>query len=224
MKRISRHTIEGTITCVSGLHVGGTEDQLEIGGLGLPVIKHPDTGEPYIPGSSLKGRMRSELEHKLGKYGGGRAANEPCGCCETACPVCRVFGPHKFDPKHPPATGHPGPTRLLVRDAKAEDSKMSLEIKTESSNDRATGQAGNPRQLERVAAGAKFHLRLMLQVFDTDDQFKYAGKTGKEALLAVVCEALGYVQDTGIGGGISRGSGEVRIDSKTLDDKPWQCN
>ncbi|MBZ5724346.1 MAG: type III-A CRISPR-associated RAMP protein Csm3 [Acidobacteriia bacterium] len=222
MKRMSRHIIEGTINCVSGLHVGGADDQLEIGGLDLPVIKHPDTKEPYIPGSSLKGRMRSELEHKLGKYS-GKSANEPCGCCLADCPICRVFGPHKFDPRHPPGAGHPGPTRLLVRDAQAIGA-LALELKTESGNDRATGQAGNPRQLERVAAGAKFHLRLMLQVFDTDDKFKYAGKTGKDALLAVVCEALGYVQSSGIGGGISRGSGEVRIDGMTLDDKPWPCN
>ena len=219
MKRTSRHTIEGTITCVSGLHVGGTEDQLEIGGLDLPVIKHPDTGEPYIPGSSLKGRMRSELEHKLGKYSGG--GHEPCGCCEANCPVCRVFGPHKFDPRHPPASGHTGPTRLLVRDAPAYG-EISLEIKTESGNDHLSGQAGNPRQLERVAAGARFRLRLALQVFDTDGQFKYGGKTGKEALLAVVRECLDDVQGTGIGGGISRGSGEVRIEELKLDSKPWQ--
>jgi CRISPR-associated protein Csm3 len=222
MKRKSRHTIEGTITCVSGLHVGGTEDQLEIGGLDLPVIKHPDTGAPYIPGSSLKGRMRSELEHKLGKYS-GTGANEPCGCCKDDCPVCRVFGPHKYDPRGSRALTHPGPTRLIVRDAQA-DGKLSLEIKTESGNDRVTGQAGNPRQLERVAGGAKFRLRLVLQVFDTDDKFQYNGKSGKDALLAVLGECIADVQSTGIGGGISRGSGEVRVDGLTLDGKPWQCS
>jgi CRISPR-associated protein Csm3 len=195
MRLISRHVIEGTITCVSG------------------------TGNPYIPGSSLKGRMRSELEHKLGKYS-GRELNEPCGCCRPDCAVCRVFGPHKFDPRRPTANGHPGPTRLLVRDAAAEG-KVTMEIKTESGNDRVTGQAGNPRQLERVASGAKFRLRLTLNVFDTDSQFRYANKTGKDALLAVVTECLEYVQGSGIGGGISRGSGEVRIDELTLDGKPW---
>jgi CRISPR-associated protein Csm3 len=218
MKRESRHTIEGTITCVSGVHVGGTEDQLEIGGLALPVIKHPSTGDPYIPGSSLKGRMRSELEHRI-----GTAGSEPCGCCKDNCPVCRVFGPHKYDPRGRTPLPHPGPTRLIVRDAQA-DGKISLEIKTESGNDRLTGQAGNPRQLERVASGAKFRLRLVLQVFDTDSKFEYQGKKGKAALLAVVCGCIADVQTSGIGGGISRGSGEVRVDGLTLDGSPWQCS
>jgi CRISPR-associated protein Csm3 len=205
---------------VSGLRVGGTEDQLQIGGLDLPVIKHPDTQAPYIPGSSLKGRMRSEIERQLGRYSGG--GHEPCGCCALDCPVCRVFGPHKFDPRNRTLT-HPGPTRLLVRDAQAEG-KISLEIKTESTNDRLTGQAGLPRPVERVAAGARFRLRLTLQVCDTDAQFRYSGKTGKDALLAVVCDALRYVRSTGIGGGISRGSGEVTIDGLTVDGAPWTCS
>jgi CRISPR-associated protein Csm3 len=221
MTRKSRHTIEGTITCISGLHVGGSDDQLEIGGLGLPVIKHPESGAPYIPGSSLKGRMRSELEHKLGKYGGG--GKEPCGCCKADCPVCRVFGPHKYDPRGSNPLPHPGPTRLIVRDAQA-DGKIFWEMKTESGNDRITGQAGNPRQLERVASGAKFRLRLVLQVFDTDDKFQYQGKSGKDALLAVVAGCIADVESTGIGGSISRGSGEVRVDGLTLDGKPWQCS
>jgi CRISPR-associated protein Csm3 len=220
MKRVAIHKIKGTITCVSGLRVGGTEDQLEIGGLDLPVIKHPETLAPYIPGSSLKGRMRSELEHQLGKYS-GREKNEPCGCFRKDCPVCRVFGPHKFDPRREGVTNHPGPTRLLVRDAQAEG-PTPLEIKTESVNDRVTGQAGHPRQLERVAAGGHFGLRLTLQVYDDDTDFKFEGKEGKEALLAVVRKALRLVEDTGIGGGLSRGSGEVSIGELTLDDQPWQ--
>jgi CRISPR-associated protein Csm3 len=222
MKRTSLHVIEGIITCVSGLRVGGTEDQLEIGGLDLPVIKHPVTLAPYIPGSSLKGRMRSELEHTLGRYS-GEDKNEPCGCCNADCPVCLVFGPHKFDPRSRGRQLHPGPSRLLVRDAQAEG-PVAFEVKTETVIDRITGQAANPRPVERVAAGAKFRFRLTLQVFDADGQFRYASKTGKDALLAVVCETLGDVQKTGIGGGISRGSGEVRLDNMTLDGQPWQCN
>jgi CRISPR-associated protein Csm3 len=165
--------------------------------------------------------MRSELEHKLGKYGGG--GKEPCGCCKADCPVCRVFGPHKYDPRGSNPLPHPGPTRLIVRDAQA-DGKIFWEMKTESGNDRITGQAGNPRQLERVASGAKFRLRLVLQVFDTDDKFQYQGKSGKDALLAVVAGCIADVESTGIGGSISRGSGEVRVDGLTLDGKPWQCS
>ena len=224
MKRTSMHKIEATLTCVSGVRVGGTGDQLEIGGLDLTVIKDPVSLRPYLPGSSLKGRMRSELEHQLGRY--SNEGHEPCDCCDQTCPVCRVFGPHKFKPgRQGPRRTHPGPTRLLVRDAQLEDptAPVNLEIKTESVNDRVTGQAGHPRPVERVAAGTKFRLRMALQVFDDDSKFAYGPATGKEALLAVVKEALGYVGCTGIGGGISRGSGEVKIEGWNVTDcKPWQ--
>jgi CRISPR-associated protein Csm3 len=134
-----------------------------------------------------------------------------------------VFGPHKFDPRKHQVRDHPGPSRLLVRDAQA-FGPVSLEIKTESVNDRVTGQAGHPRPVERVAAGAQFRLRMTLQVFDTDSQFKHGSSTGKDALLAVVCKGLRSVEETGIGGGISRGSGEVKIEDLTVDGQPWQCS
>ncbi|HOF42918.1 MAG TPA: RAMP superfamily CRISPR-associated protein, partial [Candidatus Moranbacteria bacterium] len=56
--------IVGQIGCVTGLHIGGAAEQIEIGGVDLPIIKHPLTNEPYIPGSSLKGKMRSQLEKR----------------------------------------------------------------------------------------------------------------------------------------------------------------
>src|ERR1051326_8119169 len=106
MKRTEIHQISGTIVTESGLHVGGSEDELEIGGIDLPVIKPPETEIPYIPGSSLKGRMRSELERVLNRYSAN--GREPCNCCKPDCAVCRVFGPHKYKPKQD-VSGHPGP-------------------------------------------------------------------------------------------------------------------
>jgi len=58
-------TIDGLIEVITGLHIGGSSTIIEIGGKDNPVIKHPVTNEPYIPGSSLKGKMRSLLEWKL---------------------------------------------------------------------------------------------------------------------------------------------------------------
>src|SRR2546423_15435129 len=83
--------ITGEIITVSGMHVGGSEDELEIGGVDSPVIKTLDEGIPYIPGSSLKGRMRSELERVQNKFSSD--GREACRCCDSDCPVCRVFGP-----------------------------------------------------------------------------------------------------------------------------------
>nr|WP_083500614.1 type III-A CRISPR-associated RAMP protein Csm3 [Thermococcus celericrescens] len=54
--------LTGKIKAVTGLHIGAQKEVSEIGGIDNPVIKNPVTGLPYIPGSSLKGKMRGLLE------------------------------------------------------------------------------------------------------------------------------------------------------------------
>lgn len=214
MKRTSIHSIEATLECVTGLRIGGSQDDLQIGGTDLPVIKHPVTLAPYVPGSSLKGKMRSEIEKRYGKFGPRNLA-EPCGCALPDCPVCRIFGPHKN------TISQLGPTRLIVRDAGLIEGGQ-IEIKTENVINRKTGAAEHPRKLERVAADSKFRAQIKVQVYDLDDGFKWNGKSGKDALLAVVREAITLVQETGLGSGVSRGSGQVKFLDLKLDGQPWQ--
>ena len=59
-------TITATLELVSGLRVGAGDSEMRIGGVDNTVIRHPHTQEPYIPGSSLKGKMRSLLEWRSG--------------------------------------------------------------------------------------------------------------------------------------------------------------
>ena len=59
--------ITGTIQVVTGLHIGAGNSEMHIGGTDNPVIKNILTNEPYIPGSSLKGKMRSLLQLYTGK-------------------------------------------------------------------------------------------------------------------------------------------------------------
>ena len=103
MQRTAIHTISFVAFCDSGLHIGGSQDELTIGGADSPVIKNPETRRPYIPGSSLKGKMRAELEKELGRVSG----HQPCGCGD--CAVCRVFGAHT-------SRSRLGPSRVIVRD------------------------------------------------------------------------------------------------------------
>jgi CRISPR-associated protein Csm3 len=217
MIRKSIHTIEGKLECVSGLRIGGSQESLQIGGTDLPVIKHPVTHAPYVPGSSLKGKMRSELEKRLGKFGGRgeKQGTEPCDCAGRDCPICRVFGPHKKP------ESQLGPTRIIVRDGRLLEGG-DIEIKTENVINRKTGAAEHPRKLERVAADSKFDLQVRVQVYDLDDAFQFDGKHGGEAILAVVRQALGFVEQTGLGAGVSRGSGQVRLLDLKLDGAPWQ--
>ena len=216
MKRTSIHTLDFTLACESGLHIGGSQDELVIGGSDNPVIKNPVTGRPYVPGSSLKGKMRAELEKQSGKFG-GKGRSEPCGCAK--CHVCRVFGAHKN------TRGDLGPSRIIVRDGRLTGS-YQIENKTENVIDRKTG-AAKPRSNERVAEGATFSMRIILQVFDLDRNFRYPDEgshryQGGDALQAVVADGLRLVQLTGLGGGTSRGSGAVTMTDFTLDGEPWK--
>ena len=154
---LTKHVrIHGTLTCKTGLRIGGTAGEVEIGGMDNPLIRDPVTQYPYVPGSSLKGKLRSLMEYKLGKID---QRGTPCGCVQPTCLVCTVFGPH-MKPNH-----DLGPTRIIVRDASlSEESIPALnqlleqglpraEVKSENTINRRTGVALNPRTQERVPAG-----------------------------------------------------------------------
>lgn len=213
MRLINNMKITGTLKCESGLHIGGSAEQIEIGGVDLPIIKHPVTGEPYIPGSSFKGKMRSQLERKAGKMSGN---GEPCNCGNETCIICKVFGAHKN-------TRHKlGPTRLIVRDACFSEKTRTelenhlkdkgssyIEKKIENTVNRMQGTAAHPRSQERVPAGAEFDMELVLQLFDIDGD-------GQD-FIEFIKEGLRQVQDTYLGGGGSRGSGKVSFSNLEID-------
>ena len=216
MQRTGIHTISFIARCESGLHIGGSQDELTIGGSDNPVIKNPANGKPYIPGSSLKGKMRSELERQLGRFGrqGDSNGATPCGCARDDCPVCRVFGAHMN-------TGSQlGPSRIIVRDGPL-SSGGRIENKNENVVNRMRGGAEHPRSNERVVEGSEFSMRIVLQVFDNDAGFSYGGHQDGAALQVVVSECLRLVEMTGLGGGVSRGSGAVSFHNFELDGSPW---
>jgi len=226
MKKETTQMITGVIYCVSGLRVGGSDELLSAGAADLTVIKNPVTLQPYIPGSSLKGKLRAEMETHLdrtGYYFDVKAStikrgdqNDPCGCGGSTCLVCRVFGPHKN------LAHHLGPSRLIARDAQPlPDQTIIYEVKTESANNRHTGGAHDPRNIERVPAGTKFSLKLALQSWDIDKESVYQNATGKNAIIAFIKHALSLVQATGLGSGISRGSGEIEFRDLKLDGVPF---
>jgi CRISPR type III-A/MTUBE-associated RAMP protein Csm3 len=211
--------LKGEIHCQTGLHIGASNDLVEIGGIDLPVIKHPITREPYIPGSSLKGKMRHMLEKKLGRFGQDRygALSQPCGCGK--CIVCKLFGAHQ-NVRH-----GLGPTRLIVRDCELtektreeynrillEKSQSYLEVKTENVINRASNTAEHPRYQERVPSGTRFGLDIAVQIYDVDDE---------EEMMENIKTAMRLVEQTYLGGYGSRGSGKVAFENMTLDGQPF---
>ncbi|KAF5430047.1 CRISPR-associated protein Csm3 [Candidatus Methanomarinus sp.] len=91
--------ITGKILCETGLHIGGVSESIEIGGLENIVIRDPKTGLPFIPGSSLKGKMRSllELSDKDASRNIIENKGEPCKCGK--CAPCKIFGTPALDQK-----------------------------------------------------------------------------------------------------------------------------
>jgi len=212
--RLLKHKcIAGTLTCKSGLRIGGSQEDLEVGGNDNPVIRDPVSRLPYIPGSSLKGKLRSLLEYMEGKVG---PEGMPCTCGQPGCKVCLVFGPHR-NVRH-----SLGPTRIIVRDAPlSEESRQKLgplqeqgidfaEIKRENWIDRRTGVAGQGglRTQERVPAGTKFDLTIHVRMFEGDDE---------AAIVGFIEQGLKALESEYLGGSGTRGYGWVTVDYAVSD-------
>ncbi len=218
MKLIMTKRITGKIIVETGLHIGGSVESMEIGGVDNPILRNKANGEPYIPGSSLKGKMRSLMDWQLGSM---NAKGDTCQCAKPECKVCRVFGVSSNK------NNHLGPTRLIVRDSfLSDDTKTKFtsgmdisEIKHENSINRITAEA-NPRPLERVVPGVSFELDMVYRVFDINGD---NGSADKKYFDAVI-EALGLVEQDCLGGAGSRGCGKVRFEYEISDcqQKPSQ--
>lgn len=222
---LSIHRITATLSLRSGLHIGAGKDAIEIGGLDLPVVKHPFTQEPYIPGSSLKGKLRSLLEWALNRVenDGSVWGSDKKGQYADDDPILRAFGT-----THKQWRG--GPTRLLVRDAYLEkgwadsirDQGLAFtEEKMEVSIDRIQGKAkdGGLRRIERVPAGARFELDMVFKVFDWNGD---GGKIDLDCLNRVL-EGLKLLERDALGGSGSRGYGRVQVENLKVGERNVQA-
>ena len=220
--------LEGEITCQTGLHIGAGKGSLEIGGADNPVVKDA-FGVPYIPGSSLRGRLRALLEQSLGLAVPGelvylsKRRGQEVRIHDSDRPddeICILFGrnPGRVEKVSGDAieATTATPARLTVYDAPLIVDSITpqmrenlddelTEVKSENAVDRITSQA-NPRTLERVPAGARFRFRLVFDVLCPEDR----------PLLARVAEGLRLLEDDALGGGGSRGNGRVAFSSLTL--------
>jgi len=210
--------IKGRMEVVTGLHIGASRETVKIGGIDSPVVRDPVTNLPYIPGSSLKGKMRSLMEKALGKEF-SKISQHPLiqvhVCDDERCEVCRLFGssvPTDHGQKHIPARLIVRDLHLLNRDAleKIDTGLPYTEWKFENSIDRVTS-AANPRQIERVPAGAVFGLELVYDAHDVEQLRED---------IENVRRALKLLEDDALGGHGSRGYGQVRFSEVTFDVCP----
>lgn len=216
--------IEADLTCETGLHIGAGKGSLEIGGADNPVVKDA-FGRPYVPGSSLRGKLRSLLEQAAGLNPAtmvylSRRRGQEVRIHQTDKPndeICLLFGRNPQRSERVAGDTQDGgvatPARLAVFDAPLDPDSITAqmrenlddeltEVKSENAVDRITSQ-GSPRTLERVPAGARFKVRLVLDILCDEDK----------ELVAKVAEGLRMLEDDSLGGGGSRGNGRVKFSS-----------
>jgi CRISPR-associated protein Csm3 len=221
LTRIAKLT--GEIELLSGLHIGSGNTEMHIGGTDNPVIKNPITQEPYIPGSSLKGKMRSLLEWRAGvvaftdgkPLGFGHIDRLASDQVVQGKTILKLFGgAPEGSNQDEKLVAEIGPTRLafwdcaLARDwvtAMRDKNLLLTETKMENMIDRIRGVAEHPRNTERVPATAVFDFQLTLKVHDDED------------LLDTVLAGLRLLELGGLGGSGSRGYGKLRFRNLALD-------
>lgn len=194
-KLVKKILVSTKLTVVTGLHIGGSKESVEIGGIDNPVIKVATRkNQPYIPGSSLKGKMRCLLEQVNGatKVGASGVINN-------------LFGHAEKDNSQP--------SKLIVRDAyltadsvkKLVEASLDMpytENKYENTIDRVRGKAEHPRQSERVPAGAEFEVEMVINVWDDDNA---------NELKQLLRQGIALIENDYLGGSGSRGYGQVKF-------------
>lgn len=197
--------IKGDLVCETGLHIGGANDAINIGGADSIIIRDSVSDLPFIPGSSLKGKLRSLLE--LNDKKSIQSVLEKKGKSSTdedsiAVKIFGISSDKKNNLKYP--------TRLIVRDSfpteesiklweKQEEVVRGSELKWENTIDRITSRA-NPRSLERIPKGSSFIFEFIFSVYEED-----------ENNLMGLFEAMRLLEDNYLGGSGSRGYGKVKF-------------
>lgn len=192
-KIIKKIIIRKELEVLTGLHIGGSNDNIQIGGIDNAVIKAPTKdNQPYIPGSSIKGKIRCLLEQINGSTFGGNMD------------INNLFG----------FSNENKISKLIVRDAFLTKDSIQLlqncdsldmpytENKSENVIDRITGTAGHPRQVERIPAGVKFNVEFIINIWDEDNEIELRNLLNK---------GISLIENDYLGGNGSRGYGQIQF-------------
>lgn len=229
MKLETIRVYKGKIVVKTGLHIGAGDVEMRIGGTDNPVIKHPYTGEPYIPGSSIKGKVRFLLEMKSGILAKRSSKNGDPLSYKDLKDLNLNKEEKRFGERILKLFGGSGgeqeerflPARVAFRDCYISEScrrefkekgRPFTEIKVENRIDRLRGTAENPRHTERVVEGVEFDFEVVLRVFEEDRN---------DQLEELLLEGLKLLEMDCLGGSGSRGYGKIEIvfEEESLNQK-----
>lgn len=191
--------IEGTLEVRTGLHIGGDDSMSAIGAIDSPVVRDPLTRQPIVPGSSLKGKLRTLLAREMGSEPAKGVDGFKNDCAE----IKRLFGSAASDTDTDGAGIQM--SRLQFADcflSNRDEMPQIFETKWENTIDRLTSVA-NPRQMERVVRGAKFGVEIIYNVEDPEQVPED---------FANLSLALRLLENDYLGGGGTRGNGRVTFD------------
>lgn len=215
-KLIKKTIIRTKLTLLSGLHIGDSKDTTEIGGIDSPIVRRKDNREPYIPGSSLKGKVRCLLEQMDGatKVGNSQKVNDVFGIAEkNNTKTSRVIFRDAYFAKND--EDYSGDNiYTLLKDSEYTDMPFS-EMKVENTIDRVLGKAkdGGIRNIERVPAGVKFFVEVVFNHFEREEEIK-----AKELLI----KGFKALNNDYLGGSGTRGYGHVKIDLPGEENTSWR--
>ena len=185
--------ITGTLEVLTGMHIGGSSAFAAIGAVDSPIVRDTLSDMPMIPGSSLKGKLRTLLAQKYN--------TNISQSYDDAPEILRLFGSAKKTAVKR--------SRLLFRDMVLDNMEelrgyglhSATEVKFENNINRVTAIA-NPRQIERAIRGTKFALNIV------DDM---QNETEAAADMKLLAEAMQLLEFDYLGGHGSRGYGKVKI-------------
>ena len=194
----SKIQITGVLETKTGMHIGGSSAFSAIGAVDSPVIKDVRNGKPMVPGSSLKGKIRTLLAKKYNE-----AVVNPDNDAEC---IRRVFGSAKKDKDNKVHA-----SKIIVSDMfllnedeiRNRGIESFTEVKFENSINRTTAVA-NPRQIERAIKGLQFGIDMIYEV-----------ENGKEDEviddIKLLAEGMKMLEYDYLGGSGSRGYGKVQF-------------
>lgn len=207
------YIIQGKIVCKTGLHIGGSNVEIDIGGSDNVIIRDSVSGLPYIPGSSVKGKLRflTELNDKDSAQSviknKGKVSND-AGCIAT-----KLFGISADESQ----AELKFPTRTIVRDSypdietielwKNEELINGAELKFENTINRINSGA-TPRNIERIPKDSKFNFEIIFSVYEGDDNN-----------ISSLLDAMRLLEDNYLGGSGSRGYGQIKFENIRLSKR-----
>jgi CRISPR-associated protein Csm3 len=221
--------LRGKIECLTGLHIGGSKEKLEIGGVDSIVVRSPRSNYPYIPGSSIKGKLRHLLEYTLDgiRYPvlqkEGQKIEDALGNVSRKEEITRIFGAGVSEKEiKANKLQNIGLTRLVVRDAMPDSDTIRMwkslgsdanytEYKAENTIDRITS-AANPRFIERVVEGSQFDFEMIYSVYKIGDQDP-TDKVNED--IRHILMGLRLLESFALGKSGSRGYGKIRFHMAT---------